>query len=164
VPLADPAGILEAVADRAAQSDGVADLIEAARRVLAPTITRMCASADGAIDALTLGPNAERYIREARESADPGEATALPVKAIATLRAQTDGAPGETVLLCTPEARRSIRAALGDSRPDLKVISSEEIVGSARVRVVAQVDIPADVLDEGARPRVRADGTDGEIP
>ncbi|MFQ6098450.1 MAG: FHIPEP family type III secretion protein, partial [Armatimonadota bacterium] len=150
VPLSDPAAILEAVADAAPEAKHPTQLIEAARRAVAPSITRACASADGVIKVVALGRNVERYVLESLEAAEPGRPVTLPPRVVRSLRDEIARLRARC-LLCTPEARRSVWESLRDFVPDLKVVVPDELVGSARVRVLGEADCPADIVYEAQR-------------
>ncbi|MGD8237991.1 MAG: FHIPEP family type III secretion protein [Armatimonadota bacterium] len=155
VPLSDPIGILEGILDvdeeRASVGNGAgrrALCAEAARRRLAPTITASCRTPDGQIYALTLGPNAERFVADALAGAAPGQLAPLPPAESEALAQQIHrigdhlSVPGAVpCLVCSPLARRSVSAALAEACPGVRVISWEELLPDAEIQHLGAVDI-----------------------
>ena len=165
----------EALVDKyleAAESAGdgtptVEQLAEAARGWLAPAITASCRSADGRVYALTLGHNAERLIADALADAVPGAVAPLPPAEVESLgrqvervRVHLEAPDAVPCLVCSPEARRSVSAALAEVAPQVRVVSWEELLPEAPVEHLGSVDVargPEALLPAGAeRP--------GEVP
>jgi flagellar biosynthesis protein FlhA len=182
--LSDPVAILEGILDSAEEGGleghGTAKAqhaAEAARRYLAPAITASCRSPDGHIYALTLGPNAEQFVADAQPDAARGVAVPLPPTQVQSLSGQVQhiqaylSNPGAVLcLVCSPVARRSVRAALAEACPDLRVISSEELLPDAQIQHLGSVDVdrasvslpPEDAAARQVSRQLRGEG--GRLP
>jgi len=170
--LSDPVGVLEGIVDAAEETaltgggaPGAGQLAEAVRRRLAPTITASCRSSDGSVYALTLGPNAEHFVADALGEAPPGSLVPLPPSMAEALTNQIERIRRELIppgvvpcLVSSPEARRSVSAAVAQACPGLRVVSWEELLPEVQVNHVG----PVDVGRTSVPPRVEPERLPGE--
>lgn len=152
LPISDPVGLLEGIVDAAEERGTISEeggqaayFAEAVRRRLIPTITASCRSPDGRVYVLTLGPNAEQSIADAAAHT----VAALAPAAVEALRAHIErrqnrlNVPGARLcVVCSPAARRPLRAALREACPGVYVISWEELLPDAQIERLGSVDVP----------------------
>ena len=136
---ADPAAVVECLAENASTVTDPAELARRIRVHLAPAIVQQIYGATKELDVIALDPELERLVTQALSSPhgaalDPGVADALSRGATDTARRQEDlGLPACLLvpdLIRAPMARLLKRAA-----PRLKVLSHSEIPETHSIRI-----------------------------
>lgn len=148
VPIRDLPQILEALADWAPVTKDTDALTEHVRRALARTITRLHASAEGTISAITLGPDVEQALLEALHRGEAGRVLAIdPATArrmMGSLGRQIERAAArnlQPVVLASAPVRLAFKRLVDRFMPNLTVLSYEEILNSVEIRSIGSVEL-----------------------
>ncbi len=149
VGVRDTQTILEALGDYVGKTRDPDVLTEFVRQRLARAITRKVSAEDGTLRFLALAPDAEELVLRGLQTTEGGGPPTLsidPVAArtlVARLREESEArqAEGPVVLLAPPLARAALRRLLERSIPRLPVVSSAELLPTARLERVASIDL-----------------------
>ncbi len=148
VPIRDLPQILEALADWASVTKDTDALTEHVRRALARTITRLHASAEGTISAITLGADVEQTLLEALQRGEAGRVLAIdPTTArrmMGSLGRQIERAAArnlQPVVLASAAVRLAFKRLVDRFMPNLTVLSYEEILNSVEIRSIGSVEL-----------------------
>ncbi len=148
VPIRDLPQILEALADWAPLTKDTDALTEHVRRALARTITRLHASAEGTISAITLGAEVEQVLLEALHRGEAGRVLAIdPATArrmMGSLGRQIERAAArnlQPVVLASAAVRLAFKRLVDRFMPNLTVLSYEEILNSVEIRSIGSVEL-----------------------
>lgn len=148
--------ILEALADRAERTRDAGELTEAARSVLAPSISARLADRNRTLRASLLDPALEEFLQNSLEKTDSGTRLAVEPemeealaesmsKALSDMEAK--GLP--PVLVCSGLVRKHLRDIASRAVPMATVLSYGEVSGGQRLEAFASVS-----LDSGSlRPK-----------
>ncbi len=149
IAIRDLVRILEAIGERARTSRSADALVEAARTVLGPAITRSLAP-DGVLRLATLEPALESGLADRYEVTEHGAVIQLgpalhdhftgEVRRTATT-AGNAGVPA--VLVCAAALRPALARLVNQTVPGVTVVSYQEIDPHLRVEVVDNVRAPA---------------------
>ncbi|MBO8141036.1 MAG: flagellar biosynthesis protein FlhA [Firmicutes bacterium] len=145
VPIRNLVVILETLADAARVTRDVDALTEAVRQGLAPQLSRLYASEDGVLPAITLDPALEEELREAVQEGNvlawQPQRAQLFVERLA--KAWETGMSGGTppVLLCPPPLRAPLRRLIQRHLPRLAVMSYSEVAPGVELRAVGMVSL-----------------------
>ena len=141
ISIRDFRGILEALADHAADVKDVEALTEHVRQRLAKQLTAKHCAADGSLQSLVLAPELEvtfRRMRSGSQGLDPAELKGLTAAFEATaerLRSQTE----QPVLLTAADIRRTVATFAARYLSQLAVLSFRELDSGVNVRTVGVI-------------------------
>ena len=148
VPIRNMERICEVVSAAARRSRSVEHLVEAARVGLGATICDRVAGG-GQLRVLTFDPALEATLVESvREGSGAtwlaldGQTTSALMEAMAAAVADAESAGERVALACAPRVRPSVRRMVAAGRPDLPVLSYDELTpaqGAVTVDVAGQV-------------------------
>ncbi len=148
VPIRDLLQILETLADWAPLTKDPDALTEHVRRALARTITRLHASTDGTISAITLGADTEQALLEALQRGEAGRVLAIDPgtakRMMNRLGRQIERAAArnvQPVVLCSAAVRPAFKRLVDRFLPNLSVLSYEEILNSVEIRSIGSVEL-----------------------
>jgi flagellar biosynthesis protein FlhA len=150
VSIRDTARILETLAEYAARTRDADVLTEFVRQRMARHITGRYLDEQGQVAVVQLGPDAEDAVLRGLASQDgaaptlqlePAVARALIMKIGELVESYSGGSPA--VVLCPPLARGALRRLLERVLPRVTVVSSAELLPSARLRPVGVVSLGA---------------------
>ncbi len=145
IPVRDLVTILEALLDHAPTVKEIDVLTERVRQALARQITSLYVAPDGVLYAMVLDAALDREIVEAAASGTVDGGLVGRVAAAIKRSFSPDAFGGATpVLLCSADARRTLRRITEKFLPSLVVLSSAEVHPSAKTQIVGVVG------DEGA--------------
>lgn len=140
--------ILETLGDYAGMSKNTAFLVEKVRQALARQICLQYADDNKQLYAVTLTPELEQQIIDARMETAGGDIAALDPaiqRKIINRTANTMHSLNQQgiypVVLCSDTARPLVRSMLSRDIPDLPVVSVLEIVKDVRVEMASTIDI-----------------------
>ncbi len=140
--------ILEALADFAAVSKDPTFLVEKVRQALARQICLQHADENRTIHVMTLEPNLERRIVDARVETAGGVVPALPpevqrtwINALMNAVRNVQQIGHVPVILCSEAARPLVKASARREIPDLTVLAVPEIVPDIRIEALAEIGI-----------------------
>jgi flagellar biosynthesis protein FlhA len=148
VPVRDLLTIMETLADWAPTTKKMDILTEHVRQSLARTITSLYQTADGMLHVLTLDQRVERKVAESLQSTDQGTFLAIDpgyAKAIMDDLAvkiedyKTLGV--QPLLVCSAQVRSHFKKLADRFVPGLAVLSYDEIVSSAKIKIVGTVEV-----------------------
>jgi flagellar biosynthesis protein FlhA len=150
VSIRDTARILETLAEYAHRTRDADVLTEFVRQRLARHITGRYADEEGSVHVVRLGPDAEDAVLRSLASQD-GAAPNLQLdpdvaRMIITQIGQmveSYGGPAPAVVLCPPLARGALRRLLERVLPRVTVLSSAELLPTARIQPVGTVTLAA---------------------
>ncbi len=149
VSVRDAQSILEALAQFATRTTDPDVLTEFVRQGLARHITGRFTDEDGAIHYVRLAQNAEAAVLRGLQSAngmapnlvlDPEVARDLIVQLRDKVEAYAG--PGQAVILCPPLARGALKRMLERVLPRIPVLSSAELLATAKLEPVGVVQLP----------------------
>ncbi len=148
VPIRDLLQILEALADWAPVTKDTDALTEHVRRALARTITRLHASPDGTITAVTLGAESEQALLEALQRGEAGRVLAIDpgtarrmMNSLGRLIERAAARNVQPVVLCSAAVRLAFKRLLDRFLPNLSVLSYEEILNTVEIRSIGSVEL-----------------------
>jgi len=142
--------IFEALGDYAPRTADADVLTEFVRQRLARHITHRFTDEDGAIHYVSLGPKAEDALLRGLQTGEGGAPSLMLEPEVARrmfveIKRITEGyhGPGQAVVLCPPLARGALRRLLERILPRVPVLSSAELLPSARLETAGVVEIAA---------------------
>ncbi|MGQ9531333.1 MAG: flagellar biosynthesis protein FlhA [Desulfotomaculales bacterium] len=146
IPVRDLTTILEALADAARVSRSPDFLTEQARLRLARTITRLYATPEGKLEAITLHPRLEQMLAERLQETPEGVYPAVEpgtvqrmVRQLKDLAARFTARGLTPVVLCSPSVRPGLRRLLERYLPGVAVVSIGEILPGTEIEAVGTV-------------------------
>jgi len=133
VPIVDLPAILEAAADYADKTKDPDTLTELVRQRLARTISARYAP-DGVLQAIALAPQLEEELMQktSQDAVEPALAERL-VRDISDAFRKTVTSGKDAVVLTSALIRRRVRSLLGNTLPDLAVLSYNELAPGVQV-------------------------------
>jgi flagellar biosynthesis protein FlhA len=147
VPVRDLLTIMEALADWAPSIKKVDVLIEYVRQALARTITNLYQDDNGMLHVLTLNQQVEKKLSESLQKTDQGVFLAVdPVFAKSIMddlgvRMEDYHSLGvQPLLVCSAQIRSHFKKLADRFVPGLIVLSYDEIVSSAKIKIVGTVE------------------------
>jgi flagellar biosynthesis protein FlhA len=148
VPVRDLLTILETLADWAPTNNKLDVLTEHVRQALARTISSLYQMDDGQLHVLTLDQRVEKKVAESLQQTDQGAFLAIdPTYAKAIMDDLTvkmtdyQSLGGQPVLVCSAQIRSHFKKLADRFVPGLVVLSYDEIVSSAQIRIVGTVEV-----------------------
>lgn len=157
VSVRDIQTILEALADYGSRTKDADVLTEFVRQRLARHITQAIADEDGAVHVVTFGSEAEQALLRGLQANEGGAPTLVLdpdvardlVVGVRTHIEQYAG-HGQAVLLCPPLARGAFRRLIERVLPRIAVVSSSEILPSARIQTASTIELTEPTSRVGA--------------
>lgn len=147
LPIRDLLAILETMADWAPMTKDPEVLAEYVRHALSRTITRKYLGEDGRLAVVSLGPQLEAALSEARQKTDQGHYLALDPalleKVVRQLAQELEKfAPLglRPVVVCSTHLRLYFRKLIERYLPDLVIIAYDEILPSTEIRSLGVVE------------------------
>jgi flagellar biosynthesis protein FlhA len=148
VPIRDMQSILETMADYGEATKDPDVLSEYTRLSLRRTISNMHLNSEGKINVFTLDPGLERILSESVQAQKTGLTFVLPpeisealLKRV-TVEAEKLAAGGETPVALVPaNIRLALKRLLGSVRPQVSVLSYNEIIPEIEVYSVAVIGL-----------------------
>jgi len=151
VPIRDMQSILEAVADYGEATKDPDVLSEYARLSIRRAITNMFVNSEGKINVLTLDPKLEKILVDSVQAQKSGISFILPPEMAdaviqrATVEAGKLASVGETPVVLVPaNIRLALRRLLASVKPQVSVLSYNEIVPEVEVYSVAVIGFDQD--------------------
>lgn len=147
VPVRDLLTIMESLADWAPGVKKIDILTEYVRQALARTITNLYQAENGMLHVLTLNQQVERKLSESLQKTDQGvflavdPAFAKSIMDDLTVRMEDYHSLGvQPLLVCSAQIRSHFKKLADRFVPGLIVLSYDEIVSSAKIRIVGTVE------------------------
>jgi flagellar biosynthesis protein FlhA len=147
VPVRDLLTIMESLADWAPGTKKVDILTEYVRQALARTITSLYQAENGMLHVLTLNQQVEKKLSESLQKTDQGMFLAVdPVFAKSimddlSIRMEDYHSLGvQPLLVCSAQIRSHFKKLADRFVPGLVVLSYDEIVSSAKIKIVGTVE------------------------
>jgi flagellar biosynthesis protein FlhA len=155
VPVKDLLTIFEVLAEKSPQIKEPLLLVEAVRAGLKRTITRQYLDSEERITVFTLDPKLEQSFFASGNSADskPVFKPELAGRLVNECRQKTEELKSKGLkpaVLLSSRARYSFRQFIGESIPDLGVLSYEEIVSGTRVYSIGNISLENEFIEETA--------------
>ncbi len=148
VPIRDLQTIIETLGDWATRTKDLEILTEYVRNALARSICAQYQDGQGNINCITLDPALEDNINSHIERTETGSYLTLPpaqankiVEAIQSTINKAAVAPGNLVILCSPQIRLQLRRLIEAAIPNIPVLSFNEIVKEVRVKSHGMVTV-----------------------
>jgi flagellar biosynthesis protein FlhA len=148
VPIRDMQSILEALGDYGDSTKDPDVLSEYGRLALRRTITNMLVNQDGKINVLTLDPDLEKILSDSIQAQKTGLNFILPPEVgerliqKVTVEAEKLASAGETPAILVPaNIRLALKRLVASVRPEVSVISYNEIVPGIEVYAVAIIGL-----------------------
>jgi len=157
VSIRDVQTILEALSDYAARTRDADVLTEFVRQRLARHITQTLADEAGTVHVVTFGGEAEQALLRGLQANEGGAPTLVLdpdiardlVVGVRTHIEQFAGS-GQAVLLCPPLARGAFRRLIERVLPRIPVVSSSELLPSARIQTESVIELTEPASRVGA--------------
>ena len=148
VSIRDVQTILEALSDYATRTRDADVLTEFVRQRLARHITQTLADETGTVHVVTFGGEAEQALLRGLQANEGGAPTLVLdpdiardlVVGVRTHIEQFAGS-GQAVLLCPPLARGAFRRLIERVLPRIPVVSSSELLPSARIQTESVIEL-----------------------
>ena len=147
VPVRDLLTIMEALADWAPSTKKVDMLTEYVRQALARTITSLYQAENGMLHVLTLNQQVEKKVSESLQKTDQGVFLAIDPKYAKsimddlTIKMEDYHSLGvQPLLVCSAQIRSHFKKLADRFVPGLIVLSYDEIVSSAKIKIVGTVE------------------------
>jgi flagellar biosynthesis protein FlhA len=147
VPLRDLLTVVESLADWAPSAKNVDVLTEHVRQSLARTITNLYQNDNGMLHVLTLKQQVEKKVSESLQKTDQGIFLAIdPVYAKSimddiTVKMEDFHSLGaQPLLVCSAQIRGQFKKLADRFIPGLTVLSYDEIVSSAKIKILGTVE------------------------
>jgi len=147
VPVRDMLTIMESLADWAPSTKKVDILTEYVRQALARTITSLYQAENGLLHVLTLNQPVEKKVSESLQKTDQGVFLAIDpayAKSIMddlTVKIEDFHSLGvQPLLVCSAQIRSHLKKLADRFVPGLVVLSYDEIVSSAKIKIVGTVE------------------------
>ena len=147
VPVRDLLTIMESLADWAPGVKKIDILTEYVRQALARTITNLYQAENGMLHVLTLNQQVERKLSESLQKTDQGvflavdPAFAKSIMDDLTVRMEDYHTLGvQPLLVCSAQIRSHFKKLADRFVPGLIVLSYDEIVSSAKIKIVGTVE------------------------
>jgi flagellar biosynthesis protein FlhA len=148
VPVRDLLTIIESLADWAPSSKKMDILTEHVRQSLARTITSLYQAENGMLHVLTLSQPVERKVSESLQKTDQGMFLAIdPAYAksimddLAIKMEDYHSLGVQPLLVCSAQIRSHFKKLADRFVPGLVVLSYDEIVSSAKIKIVGTVEV-----------------------
>jgi len=148
VPVRDLLTIIESLADWAPSSKKMDVLTEHVRQSLARTITSLYQAENGMLHVLTLSQPVERKVSESLQKTDQGMFLAIdPAYAksimddLAIKMEDYHSLGVQPLLVCSAQIRSHFKKLADRFVPGLVVLSYDEIVSSAKIKIVGTVEV-----------------------
>jgi flagellar biosynthesis protein FlhA len=148
VPVRDLLTIMESLADWAPSSKKMDVLTEHVRQSLARTITSLYQAENGMLHVLTLDQRVERKVSESLQKTDQGMFLAIDpayAKSIMddlVIKMEDYHSLGvQPLLVCSAQIRSHFKKLADRFVPGLVVLSYDEIVSSAKIKIVGTVEV-----------------------
>ncbi|HSO18334.1 MAG TPA: flagellar biosynthesis protein FlhA, partial [Desulfosarcina sp.] len=147
VPVRDMLTIMETLADWAPTNKKLDILTEHVRQALARTISSLYQAGDGQLHVLTLDQKVEKHVAESLQQTEQGTFLAIDpayAKSIMddlSVKMEDYKHLGvQPVLVCSSQIRSQFKKLADRFIPGLAVVSYDEIVSSAKIRIVGTVE------------------------
>ena len=148
IPIRDLLTILETLADWVPVTNDLDLLTEKVRQSLARTMTKLHATPEGVIPAVTLSPSVESILSEAVQQAEQGGMMALDPaiaqKLINSLATQLDKAAASNdnpLVMCSAPIRSQLKKMVERFMPNVSVISYDEILNTVEIKSLGIVEL-----------------------
>ena len=148
VPVRDLLTIIESLADWAPSSKKMDILTEHVRQSLARTITSLYQAENGMLHVLTLSQPVERKVSESLQKTDQGiflaidPAYAKSIMDDLAIKMEDYHSLGvQPLLVCSAQIRSHFKKLADRFVPGLVVLSYDEIVSSAKIKIVGTVEV-----------------------
>jgi flagellar biosynthesis protein FlhA len=148
IPIRDLLAIMETLADWAPVTKDLDLLTDKTRQSLARTITKLHATSEGIIPAVTLSPAVESILSEAIQQAEHGGVLALDPaiaqKIINNLAARLENAAAlnyQPLVICSAPIRSQFKKLVERFIPNIAIISYDEILNSIEIKSLGTVEL-----------------------